>query len=112
MLSRVANDRFYVERGIAVCDRWQRFQDFLADLGQPPGGGTLERIDNDGNYEPGNCRWADRREQARNTRRNVFIVHEGRSQTIAAWAEELGIRYWTLYSRHRAGWPAERMLCR
>lgn len=112
MLARVVNDRFYVERGIAVCDRWKRFPAFIEDLGQPPAGGTLERINNERGYEPGNCRWATRKEQARNTRRTVHIEHRGRVQSLAGWAEELGIKYWTLYSRHRAGWPIDRMLQR
>ena len=102
----------YGGRGIRVCDEWRAsYVAFLRDMGRKPTPGhTIDRINNDGNYEPGNCRWATRKEQMQNTRINVFLEHEGRRQTVAQWAEELGINYHTLYNRVQLGWTTERAL--
>ncbi len=91
------NFRWYGGRGIVVCDRWKTsFRNFLADMGEPPKGMTLDRIDTDGNYEPGNCRWASKVTQANNRRDTVRLELNGRSLTITELAAEVGISRNTL----------------
>src|SRR6476620_11293064 len=90
----------------SIDPRWDSFEDFLADMGERPHGMTIDRIDNDGNYEPGNCRWATPTEQSSNTRVNRLVTYQGRRQTITAWARELHIPVPTLHYRiTTAGWP-------
>ena len=81
----------YGERGITVCERWNKFENFLADMGEKPKGLTIERTDNNSGYSPENCYYATTKEQNRNTRRNRIIKYDGREQCLAAWAEEIGI---------------------
>lgn len=95
----------YGARGIKVCERWMKFENFYADMGAKPTGRSLDRFpDNDGNYEPGNCRWATSIEQCNNMRKNVYIEFNGRRQTATEWARETGIKAGTLTYRFRRGY--------
>ncbi len=94
----------YGGRGIQVCDRWLDFDNFLADMGEPPDGMSIDRYPNtNGNYEPGNCRWATRVEQNSNRRSCVFIDYQGKRQTVRQWSRELGIHRDTIEKRLRRG---------
>lgn len=101
----------YGGRGIGICERWKEFTNFLADMGHRPSmQHSLDRKDNDGNYEPGNCRWATKEEQARNQRRNHILTMAGRSQCLAAWAKEFSIEPSKLRQRIRRGLSIEQAL--
>lgn len=105
--------RNYGGRGITVCDRWREsFDAFLADMGRAPSGRhTVDREDNDKGYEPSNCRWATRIQQARNTRRNRLLTLNGETMTLGEWSARTGIHYVTLISRlDRLGWSLEKTL--
>jgi hypothetical protein len=109
MLSRCRNPNnksysFYGGRGISVCDRWLTFENFLADMGERPDGTSLDRYpDVDGNYEPGNCRWATTLEQANNKRSNVYIEHDGLRLTLTQWSARTGIPRQTIARWHKKG---------
>ena len=101
----------YGGRGISVCIRWDiSYENFLADMGQKPKGFEIERIDNNGNYEPANCKWVSKKENANNRRTNRILIHNGVSMNLTQWAGKLGIHPSTLYSRLRSGWSIERTL--
>lgn len=101
--------RNYGGRGIRVCDEWQEFEPFLkwAKANGYRKHLSLDRINNNGNYEPTNCRWATREQQSLNTRRNRLLTHKGQTMPAKAWANELGVPYGTILSRLRRGWPDE-----
>lgn len=99
--------RLYGGRGINVCERWQDFRNFLADMGERPTGHSLDRIDPDGHYEPGNCRWATNLEQQNNKRNNTVLTAGGRTMTIQDWHRETGIGSSTIRERLRRGWSTE-----
>lgn len=100
----------YGGRGISVCDRWNNsFEAFLEDMGEPEKGLTIERIDNDGDYEPGNCKWATVAEQNRNKRDKSQFEFRGKVKSLTEWAESLGIERSILSGRiQRYGWTVER----
>jgi len=101
----------YGGRGIAVCERWNSFENFLADMGPKPSAEhSIDRIDNDGNYCPENCRWATGSEQARNKRGNTVLTHDGKTLCAVEWAEITGISAWNIRNRIHLGWTAERAL--
>jgi hypothetical protein len=101
--SKSFND--YGARGIHYSPKWIKFENFVADMGNPPEGQTLDRIDSDGNYYKENCRWATRTEQNLNRRSCVRYEHGGKSQTLAEWSRETGIGRVTLLKRIQRGVP-------
>lgn len=99
----------YGGRGIFVCKEWREsFDVFFRDMGNPPNGCSLDRIDNDGPYSPSNCRWANHKTQSRNKGNNRIITLQGRSLTVSEWAEERGISQRTILTRLRIGWDGSR----
>jgi hypothetical protein len=110
--TRLTEWRNYGSRGITVCDRWRHsFEAFSEDMG-PTFDVTLEldRIDVNGDYEPGNCRWVTRVEQQRNKRNNHLVTHAGMTLTVQEWGEKLGIKPNTIITRLRRGWSVPRAL--
>jgi hypothetical protein len=100
--------RYYGARGIAVCERWRNsFVAFIEDMGRRPDPSlTLERIDNAKGYEPGNCRWATRKDQANNRRPRadrVTLMVDGRASPLTEIARRYGVPYQTIYARIRRG---------
>jgi hypothetical protein len=103
--------KYYGGRGIIMCDRWlNSFENFLTDMGKrPTNKHSIDRIDNNGNYEPSNCRWALRIQQANNTRANVMIEYGGETDTMCNWARRVGIDREILRNRiQRLGWSVEK----
>lgn len=116
MLSRcqnknVPNHPGYGGRGIRVCERWQVFENFISDMGRRPSPAhSLDRIDNDGNYEPENCRWATNTVQQRNKRNAVLVTWAGETLPVREWEDRLGFRKELLYGRLKKGWSVERAM--
>lgn len=101
---------WYGGRGIKVCDRWQGkdgFVNFLADMGERPVGMSIDRINVNGDYEPGNCRWADSKQQSRNRENTIRLTARGETLPVAEWAERVGCSSLRITQRLSRGWGVE-----
>jgi hypothetical protein len=116
MLSRCRNTNHkqyadYGGRGIAVCDRWLKFENFLADMGEKPDGLSLDRIDNNGPYNPDNCRWAAQQQQIANRRVTPKYKGDGGNMySLSQLAEQAGLPWRRVYDRVRSGWDIDKAL--
>ncbi len=97
--------KYYGERGITVCERWLNcFENFLLDMGEKPEGLTIDRIDNNGDYSPDNCRWVSQKAQCNNRRTNKTITFQNETLTYAQWSVRLGAWKGLVGERIKAGW--------
>lgn len=115
MKQRCSNPRdndfaIYGGRGIKVCERWQSFENFLADMGEMAPGMSIDRIDSDGDYEPGNCRWATNVEQQNNRRNNRIVLVNGESMTVSMAARSAGLKPKLVLRRLHSGKSIEQAL--
>ena len=102
MLRRVRTKKPYTHphygaRGITVCERWKKFENFLSDMGERPAGMTLDRIDNDGSYEPGNCRWATTSQQNRNRRTTAISGFKGVHRNKKKWSASISVNNYPVH---------------
>lgn len=102
--------KYYGGRGIKVCKRWFKFENFLKDIGEISDGLTLDRINNNGNYEPNNWRFSTMREQSRNKRNNYLLKYDGNERCLAEWEEITGISQRVIKARIVLGWPIKKAL--
>lgn len=107
---KMQNWENYGGRGITVCKRWEQFYNFLEDMGECPDGLSIDRINNDGNYEPDNCQWANALQQSRNRRNTTRLEFQGKNLTVHEWAEVTGICVGTIFARIYAEWKVEDIL--
>ena len=95
-------------RGIKVCERWKTFENFLADMGEKPKGKSIDRFpDNNGNYEPGNCRWASSTDQNRNRRSTVIVSFQGKEFPLHELTKKYGVAQRVVTQRIRRGWSIQ-----
>lgn len=110
-VNKADNYRLYGGRGITVCNRWlDDFMAFVEDMGPRPEGYSIERRDNDGNYEPGNCIWGSSLVQSRNKRNTVYITHDGVTRPLTEWSEITGLSPATIRGRYLNGLPSDEIL--
>jgi len=103
--------KYYKGKGITLCERWREFANFLKDMGERPSKThSIDRKDNDKGYEPGNCRWATKAEQCRNTSRNVIVEFRGQSLCLVDAVKLTGVKYSVAQARLKKGWPVDRAL--
>ena len=102
--------KYYGGRGINVCSRWQSFEPFYADMGNPPPDMELDRTDNDKGYYKDNCRWVSHQDQSNNRRSTLKILYKGKTATLRYFAEKFNIRHHTLYQRLQYGWSVEKAM--
>ncbi len=105
--------KYYGQRGITIYQGWlDNFENFYnwATTHGYADNLTIDRINNDGNYSPENCRWVDMKTQANNTRKNIKIAYNNKTQTLKEWADELGMTYTQLHHRYERGWELNRMM--
>lgn len=101
----------YAGRGITFCERWEKFENFLKDMGKKPGPNySIERKNNSLGYTPENCKWATATEQANNRRGNRLVAINGTTKTVAQWAKDSSVKSCTVYWRIDHGWSIERAL--
>jgi hypothetical protein len=103
----------YGGRGISVCEEWHDFNNFVLwsdSVNGRPRGYSLDRINNDGNYEPNNCRWTTNFQQGINKSSNILVEYKGQTKTLMEWSLITGIRWTTLYHRFTRGWDVDKML--
>ena len=110
MIDRCRNPKspvfeYYGGRGIGVCEQWLTFEGFFADMGVRPANLTIDRMDVNGHYEPGNCRWATDRDQVNNRRNSIRVLVNGTDLALTEACEQFGLPYTTVYSRIRGGVP-------
>lgn len=114
MLNRCRNKKSasykdYGGRGIRVHKRWQKFENFLEDMGEVPAANmSLDRIDNDGDYAPKNCKWSNSLEQANNRRNNIYVTVDGKTRSLSEWSRINKINCGTITSRVNSGWDLVR----
>lgn len=103
--------KYYGARGIKVCERWMKFENFIEDMGRRPSDGhSIDRIDSNGNYEPSNCKWSDSFEQNNNRSNTRHLTYNGKTMSMFQWSREVGINPVRLHGRLAAGWSVERAL--